>query len=334
MGRTAKSTVFIVAGLFLAFSIQGCDKITSFFEYFSPSKEQPSQASPSEVKPMSPQAVKPAEPVPSAKAAESSPSPASNKNVLVRVGNWSLTPQQFKDRLREIKKAYPDYDVTNSQQNSLLLEEMVRQQLMVEAAKEEGLDKNPEIDKAVKEFRKTLLVQEMAKKLTAGITVTDDEVQKYYNDNKKLMVKPTQWHVREIVTPTEEKAKDLLRQLLGENPPSFEDLAQKESIDESAWKKGDLGFISEFPFPKMENAVKALEPGGVSSVFEGPKGFYIVKLEEVKEGEPLTFDEAKDNVKQGLTLMKQQNAIINKMVEMRKKVDFYINEELLQEQGL
>lgn len=327
MARTAKSTVFVVAGMFLMFSLQGCDKISEFFSYFSPKKEQqqkqpPAQVSPSEAK------------APSWPDEAPRPDPVSNENILVRVGGWTLTPQEFKNRLQAVKEAFPEYDITNSQQNALLLEEMVRQQLLVEAAKEEGLDKNPDVEEAVKEFRKTLLVQEVARKLTEGISVTDEEAQQYYETNKDLMVEPTQWHVREIVTPTEEKAKEMLMQLWGDNPPAFGDLAQKESIAETAWQKGDLGFIAQFPFERMENAVRALEPGGVSNVFKGPAGFYIVKLEEVKQGEPVEFEEVKEEIKEGLMLLKQQDAVIRKMVEMQEKVDFYINEELLQEQGL
>jgi len=327
-----KPAVFLTAGIFLVFSIQGCDRLTSFFDYFSPQKKQQEEARPASASPSEPSTPTPT-PAPQT-AAVPEPKTATNENVLVRIGDWSLTPEDFQNRLRAVKEAYPEYDISNSQQNSLLLEEMVRQQLLVEAAREAGLHQNPEIEEAVKEFRKTLLVQEVARQLTEGITVTDEEAQQYYEENKALMVEPTQWHVREIVVPDEQKAKDLMKQLLAENPPAFGELAQKESIAESSWQKGDLGLISEFPFSKMENAVMALEPGGISSVFAGPQGYYLAKLEEIQEGEAVAFEDVKEEIKEGLLLLKQQDAVLNRMVEMQDKVDFYINEELLQEQGL
>jgi parvulin-like peptidyl-prolyl isomerase len=82
----------------------------------------------------------------------------------------------------------------------------------------------------------------------------------------------------------------------------------------------------------MEDVVKALEVGQISSVFKGPEGFYIVKLEEKKGGEQKKFEDVQNDITIGLTLLKQQQALLNYLEELRKKTDIQINENLLSEE--
>ena len=87
--------------------------------------------------------------------------------------------------------------------------------------------------------------------------------------------------------------------------------------------------ISEFPFPQMETAAKTLDVGGISSVIEGPGGFYIIKLEDKKGGAIQEYDAIKDDIVAGLTLMKQQQAILKELDDLQQKTNIEVNENLL-----
>jgi peptidyl-prolyl cis-trans isomerase C len=329
-----KSTIAILSFLFL-FSVAGCDKLTTLQEYFFPAKkEKPAPAGVTAQKETArPEPnVSVGSPKPVAEQGEQAQpaAPAAMaQDVLAKVGNWTLTLSDFKDRLAALKQAVPNYDINNTEQNKLILEELVRQELLVQEAEKKGLDKNKDIQQAVNEFRRTLLVREIAGQLTKDIKVTDEEAKEYYDANKADFAEPTQWRVREIVVDTEGEANSILADL--KNGADFVEKVKEKSKSKSAWQKGDLGFKTDFDFPKMKEVVSALKVGDISSVFKGPEGYYIVKLEEKKGGEPQPFENIKEDIINGLTLLKQQKAILAHLDELRKKTDIQVNTNLLEE---
>ena len=52
-----------------------------------------------------------------------------------------------------------------------------------------------------------------------------------------------------------------------------------------------------------------LEAGSTTSVFKGPDGYYLVKLEEKKDGRQATLAEVQDRIKATLVQQKQQEKI-------------------------
>ena len=290
----------------LLFAICGCDKIPFLSQFFPSSKKVEPQPAPAPVVPV--QEELPAD-------------------VLARVGKWTLTPDAFKEKLNSLKEAIPDFNTNSLDSKKLVLEELIRQQLLVQDAEANGLAQKKDILDAVDEFRRTLLVREMATKITEGMDTTDQEAQDYYNQNKGSFMSPAEWHLREIVVPTQDEAKEILIELL--KGTDFATMAQTRSKSKSAAKGGDLGPLKELPFPQMETAVSALDVGSVSSVFKGPEGYYIVKLEEKKGGVPFKFEEIKGEIKTGLTLQKQQQKILSYIDELKGKTKVETREELL-----
>jgi len=127
--------------------------------------------------------------------------------------------------------------------------------------------------------------------------------------------------------PTETEARGVLIQLL--QGMDFASIARENSRSSSRGSGGDLGFITEEPFPQMGNALISLEIGDVSGVFKGPEGYYIVKLEGKKEGEQISFDEIKDDIIQSQVLLKQQQVILDHLNDLKAKIRVEINEQLL-----
>jgi len=310
--KSLRKQGFCAVVLLFLVGLSGCDKIPFLSKFFpSLEKSEPTSAKP-------PEAPKP-------QAAQQPPA----ANVLAKVNNWTLTLEEFKDKLNSLKEALPEYDINDFDSKKLVLEELMRQQLLIQDAEKSGLAQKKDITEAVEEFRKTLLVREIAAKITAGIEVADQEAQDYYDQNKNSFAAPGEWHIREIVVPTQEEATEILIELL--KGADFAATAQARSKSESASKGGDLGFVKELPFSQMEVALSTLDAGGISSAFKGPDGFYIVKLEDKKEGEVQSFDALKEEIKAGLTLMKQQQKILAYIDELKQKSTVQVNEELLKQ---
>jgi parvulin-like peptidyl-prolyl isomerase len=69
----------------------------------------------------------------------------------------------------------------------------------------------------------------------------------------------------------------------------------------------------------------SLEAGGISSIFKGPEGYYIIKLESIKKSEPKALADIWDNIKSWLLFEKQQKAIaeLANKLQGETKVEIY-----------
>jgi len=304
--------------LVVILSASGCDLIKSIKEYFQEPADAPTAAVPAPVP----------QPVPAKPQTTANVDGPMAPNVLARVGKWSLTVQDFEERLTALKEVVPEYDITDPESRKLVLDELVNQQILVEDAEATGLANQKDIQSAVEEFRRTLIIRAIAQQLTEEITTSEEDARAFYEENKDSLVGPTEWHVGEIVVPTKEQATEILTQIL--NGADFAEMAKQYSVGATAANGGDMGFITEEPFPQMGTALLPLEVGDVSSVFKGPDGFYIAKLYEKKEGEAIGFDEIKEEIIQNQTLLMQQQAILDHLNRLKATIKIEINEQLLQ----
>ena len=253
--------------------------------------------------------------------------PVMTPSTVARVGNWSISKDEFEERLTALKEIVPDYDTNDVEARKLVLDELIRQQLIVIDAERTGLANQKDIVTAVDEFRRTLLVREAARKITENVSVDENEARDFYTENQDQIVNPFRYRVSEIVVDSEVKANEIYVDLL--KGGDFSAAAKQFSTSASADDGGDLGFLEEDPFPAMVEMVLSLGEGETSKVFEGPDGFYIVKLTEKTGGEKVPFSEVKDDIIQNRTLFKQQQAILEYIENLKGKIQVEVNESLI-----
>ncbi|MCA9401216.1 MAG: peptidyl-prolyl cis-trans isomerase [Candidatus Omnitrophica bacterium] len=315
----------VAFSLFLALVLtsSGCDMVNSIKENFSKKdkiSEEPIQE---------PQVTQPSQKTETITAnKDNTQTKTIAKDVLAKVGDWTITKKQFEDRLNALKEVIPEFDTSNPEAKRQVLDELVRQQLLVLDAEKEGLQNQDDIKAAIEEFRRTILVREMARKLTENVTFSEDDAKAFYEEQKELLVEPIEWKVREIVVTTEDLANNILVEVL--QGGDFAALAQQYSITDTASNGGDLGFINDVPFQQMAGPLLSLDPGKVSNVFKGPDGFYIIKLDEKRGGSQIPFEDIKDDIIQNQTLINQQQAIIDYVNDLQNKIEVYTNLKLLE----
>lgn len=149
------------------------------------------------------------------------------------------------------------------------------------------------------------------------VKVTDDEVKKYYDDNKDTFFKAKASHI--LVKDL--KKANLLRKDIKKGK-DFAEVAKLESEDTgSARNGGELGeFTNGQMVESFDKAIRDLKEGEISEPIQSNYGFHIIKLEKKSAR---TFDEVKEELKNKLTQEKYQKEI--KDVIDKAKIKTYVD---------
>jgi len=209
------------------------------------------------------------------------------------------------------------------QQRVAIVREILIKKAVVARAKKERFDKKPEIKEQLSYVFDDFISREyLAKVVTAGVTVAEDELKKYYREHEKDFLLPEQITVRHILiaapkeaTPQEReqargKAETILQRLnKGED---FAKLAKENSEDPiSAPKGGELSPITlgKTNSEEFEKAAFALKPGELSGIVTSSYGFHIIKLEQRQEKRTAPFEEAREYISNKLKSELEQKKV-------------------------
>lgn len=144
------------------------------------------------------------------------------------------------------------------------------------------------------------------------VQISSEDLKRYYEQRKESFKVPKQVKVREILIKVDpqappdkigeqrKKAEELLG--LAKKSKDFASLAKQHSQSETAPKGGDLGWLQRGSLDEfIEKPLFSLKAGDVSELVKAPNGFYIFKVEEIREEKQKTFEEVKDQILQVLT---------------------------------
>jgi parvulin-like peptidyl-prolyl isomerase len=197
---------------------------------------------------------------------------SSGTKTVADVGDYEITTQEFSDFFQSA--AYPFASAQNEFDKSReVLDSMIVNRLLVQAAYEKNIDKLEELNRVVLANKDKFLLDVLYMKHIADkAVVTDAELKDFYD---KLAYKVRASH---ILVKDLDTAQALLERIqAGEN---FEKLAYDYSIDPSAKRnKGDLGyFLWGALVDEFQQVAFAMEPGEVSPPVESSFGYHIIKL--------------------------------------------------------
>ncbi len=156
------------------------------------------------------------------------------------------------------------------------LDELIDQRLLALEALRQSLDQNDETRRRLALARERILANIVVEKLLAE-KVTDENIQRMYDEQQSLQGKAEQVRARHIVVETEKLALEL-KELL-ETGGDFSALAKEFSIDQSTRDLGgDLGYFSA---NAMEDVISstafALDKGSISEPFKTQYGWHILQ---------------------------------------------------------
>lgn len=239
--------------------------------------------------------------------------------ALVKTKAGNITQQ---DLYKELKSEYGNQVVQTLVYKKLLESKytVTKKEIDAKVASiQSGLGGSAQLQKALAQnnmtmtqFKDNVKMQLLLLKAeTAGIKVTDQDLQTYFNNNKSKYVEV---QVRHILVDKLSTAQDIEKQL--KNGADFATLAKKYSTDtgskskggEIGWVKNDGTYVAAFT-----NAALKLKKGEISAPVKSQYGYHIIKAEAVKN----QLSDFKSQVKQDYlqSKAKSQQVVLNELIK-------------------
>jgi parvulin-like peptidyl-prolyl isomerase len=255
-----------------------------------------------------------------------------DSSIVVQVGNEKITEAKLSERLATTPAEYQKYASTAIGKKQFI-DAIVKENVIVEAAKRAGVEKREEYKNALSSFeaeqkkqlsdyKNGLLIESYIKEIHEAIEPTDEEMQKYYDDNKTLFDEPVAYTVRHILVADLQSAQNALERL--NNGESFDKVAKEVSQDSGSASNG--GLIGPFKrgelVQEFDEAVINLKTNEISGIVETPYGYHIVLKVSEKKLPAIPFEQTKDYIRKMLEKEKFDKWFNDQKVKLNVKVNY------------
>lgn len=284
----------------------------------------------------------------------------SNKNVAAKVNGEKIEKAALDEQVAQLQKQYPDmFKGTDGEGRLLdfkqrLLDNLIDQELVAQAAKDRGIQvSDEEVNKQIEQLkagfkdaaqfqaalksanmteeslkeqiRNQLMTQKIIESLSKDVKIAEKDMKSYYDKNKAQFQQQAAKRTSVILFKPQEK--DLAEKVLGQlrDGGDFAALAKKYSADSAtASKGGDKGWPLTASVGAYEDAVKKLDKGEISDLVRVNEGWYIIKVTDARKASTKTYAEVKSEIEQVLIQQKRADAYQKFLDELRKKAKIEI----------
>jgi foldase protein PrsA len=180
----------------------------------------------------------------------------------------------------------------------------------------------PEVAKGLQTKKEMMLTWKFYEdQVKNEVSVSDLEVQDYYNANQSEISSPERREYAIILVSDKTKADQAVA--LARKGEDFAKLVRKFSEDpEAAQTGGKTGLVPKGNFPDYDEIAFTLPSGQVSDAFQVPRGWAVVKVERIEAPQPLPYASAALSVKQKMQEDRAEKLLKEKLAKWRK--DFAI----------
>lgn len=235
--------------------------------------------------------------------------------VVARMGDQEITRDELESALNKLPER------RREEFRERVLNNLLETKVFAQEARKAGLEKNRQVREDIKKMTDETLARFFVKKhVDKQAEPSEEELKKYYQENKDKFVIPQSVLIQHLVTQSMQRAQGLLRAL--NQGASFEDLARQKSICR-CWKQGGKHewLMKGRMEPELEKAAFSLKAGKLSGIIKTGKKYQIIKVLDTRDQKEIPFEEAKNSIRSGLFRQKK-----NKLVQdfyQKAKVTFY-----------
>ena len=267
--------------------------------------------------------------------------------VVARVGEGAITASEVQAKLEEqppiVRSRYASLEAKKE-----FLDGLVRFELLVQEAKREGLEQDPE----VKATLEKLMVQRLIQKRSATAAVqplTEEELRKYYQEHLGEFVRPEKVRISQVFLASASndskraavraEADKLLAQVMqqesGQVKVAFSELARTRS-DDAASKAaaGDLGYQTREELAarwgqELADAAFGLKVMGAMGLVASERGLHLMKLTGRQPGLEQSFEQVKPRIESRLQLEKRSRAMDDLVTALKARTKVEVDAKAL-----
>jgi peptidyl-prolyl cis-trans isomerase C len=227
---------------------------------------------------------------------------------LAKVGDVVITVGEFQDQLNR-QSPYIRARYTSLEQKREFLDSLIRFEVLAAEAAKRGLDKDPEVIRTMKSVMVQKLMREEFDRTVPPDSITDAEMQTYYDANLKEYVKPEEVRASAIIVKNGSQAKKIATEAAGDagkTNKGFRELVQKYSTDDATKVRGgDLRYFSrdtkDVPKAVVTAAFALGQTGAVSAAIDAGDGtWWVLKQTGHRRAMTKTFDDVKPSIRSKL----------------------------------
>ena len=238
------------------------------------------------------------------------------EKILARVGTLVVTEAEVDEFLENLGQRGASYN--NPQGRKIILEQLIGNKLLLLDARRNLYEGEAEFRAELAKLKDNLLVSYAGNKVIAGVTISEKEVEDYYEANKEKFVGEATVNASHILVDTEEKALELLAKI-NAGEISFEDCARENSSCPSKENGGNLGDFGQGQMvPEFDQAVFSMEVGTVSAApVQTQFGYHLIKLNSKSEATVAPLSEIKPQLTEMLLNEKRRSAYESKINQLK-----------------
>lgn len=246
--------------------------------------------------------------------------------VLATYDGGSVTEAEF---MKAVNSMPEHIRAVAQEKKSEFLDSFVTERLILREAEAKGIQHLADVQDIIRQSRNRILVtklieQEIDKKLE----VTDAEIKAYYDAHTDEFIVPYRLRASHILVRDRAEAESLIARIkAGE---LFEELAKKYSMDPTAAKGGDLGYVRKGQtIAEIEEALFGLKVGDLSEVIPSKFGFHILKATGEAKPQTKDFHLVEREIRDKLTLEKRSQAFNALIERLKQKAGIKLNTDEL-----
>jgi peptidyl-prolyl cis-trans isomerase C len=250
------------------------------------------------------------------------PTFAQKKDVVATVNGHEISRKEFEEYHLQNLKFIGQRKITKE----VSLQDLINRELAIQKARKSGMDKDPVVISKQEDILFHAQISKDLENELNKITVSDDEVKKYYDENKEFRTAHILFRLRAEPTPEEVKKAfeqtTEIYQILSKTPDDFAKYANKFSQTSTAPVGGDMGFQPPTRLaPEYFEAIRGQKVGFISKPVRTQMGYHIIKILGVK-----TIDQIDKNLYKKIIYDKKRDAIIeNYFKNLAKGADVKTN---------
>lgn len=227
--------------------------------------------------------------------------------------NGVIIPQSHIDAMNKEREATGQ--PASPDVNNAIREELISREVLSQAAKKKGLDRDATVAAQMDMARQAVLIRAYFDDYVKANPITDAQLKTSY-DQFVAQMGDKEYKARHILVDKEDEAKTIIASL--KRGEAFDKLAKEKSKDPGSKDNGgdlDWGPAGRY-VPEFGNAMKALQKGQTTDVpVKSPFGFHVIRLDDARDMKVPKFDEVKDNIRQRL----QQEQVGKLVAELKSK---------------